>query len=76
MLQTPYYPAFISAAAWSPTRAGVAWQLERMGYEGLVGSTFSEDVIYFEMFFLIKMFSFCGRLWFEHVFCDLHDFTL
>ncbi|CAK9077521.1 unnamed protein product [Durusdinium trenchii] len=23
MLQTPYYPAFISAAAWSPTRAGV-----------------------------------------------------
>lgn len=25
MLQTPYYPAFISAAAWSPTRAGVPW---------------------------------------------------
>jgi len=23
MLQTPYYPSFISAAAWSPTRAGV-----------------------------------------------------
>lgn len=23
MLQTPYYPAFISAGAWSPTRAGV-----------------------------------------------------
>jgi len=23
MLQTPYYPAFLSAAAWSPTRAGV-----------------------------------------------------
>lgn len=22
ILQTPYYPAFISAAAWSPTRAG------------------------------------------------------
>ena len=26
MLQTPYYPAFISAAAWSPTRAGVTWR--------------------------------------------------
>eukprot|EP00418_Pyrodinium_bahamense_P038092 CAMPEP_0179188344 /NCGR_PEP_ID=MMETSP0796-20121207/93476_1 /TAXON_ID=73915 /ORGANISM="Pyrodinium bahamense, Strain pbaha01" /LENGTH=498 /DNA_ID=CAMNT_0020892441 /DNA_START=90 /DNA_END=1587 /DNA_ORIENTATION=+ len=23
MLQTPYYPSFLSAAAWSPTRAGV-----------------------------------------------------
>mmetsp|Transcript_119494 Transcript_119494/g.343260 ORF Transcript_119494/g.343260 Transcript_119494/m.343260 type:complete len:563 (-) Transcript_119494:118-1806(-) len=23
MLQTPYYPAFLTAAAWSPTRAGV-----------------------------------------------------
>eukprot|EP00747_Dinoflagellata_sp_TGD_P086147 gnl/TRDRNA2_/TRDRNA2_163163_c0_seq2.p2 gnl/TRDRNA2_/TRDRNA2_163163_c0~~gnl/TRDRNA2_/TRDRNA2_163163_c0_seq2.p2 ORF type:complete len:573 (+),score=135.62 gnl/TRDRNA2_/TRDRNA2_163163_c0_seq2:78-1796(+) len=23
MLQTPYYPAFLSAASWSPTRAGV-----------------------------------------------------
>lgn len=32
MLQTPYYPAFISAAAWSPTRAGVFFLCRHDGY--------------------------------------------
>ncbi|CAK9075024.1 70 kDa intermediate chain [Durusdinium trenchii] len=65
MLQTPYYPAFISAAAWSPTRAGVPWsgswvQLDLRAIE--VRSTKSScwdgfelaKVQYFWVFFLAR----------------------
>jgi dynein intermediate chain 2 len=32
MLQTPYYPSFLSAASWSPTRAGVFFLCRHDGY--------------------------------------------
>jgi dynein intermediate chain 2 len=32
MLKTPYYPAFLSAASWSPTRAGVFYLCRHDGY--------------------------------------------
>jgi dynein intermediate chain 2 len=32
MLQTPYYPAFLSAACWSPTRPGVFFLCRHDGY--------------------------------------------
>ena len=43
MLQTPYYPAFISAAGWSPTRAGAA-SLQR-GNSGMLRSDTSDVFI-------------------------------
>jgi len=32
MLKTPYYPSFLSAASWSPTRAGVFYLCRHDGY--------------------------------------------
>jgi len=32
LLKTPYYPAFLSAASWSPTRAGVFYLCRNDGY--------------------------------------------
>jgi len=32
LLKTPYYPAFLSAASWSPTRAGVFYLARQDGY--------------------------------------------